>query len=254
MNNIFSDHIGPYLKQKELCKFKSTGRLASDNVKQVREVDYTKPLHYSIEQFFKLFPNAISINLSGKDITDADFVHLGQIQHLNISDCQNITDAAFEHIPRLKSLNMSLTKITDATLLKYKNSLESLNIDYCHNITDNGLMHITKLKTLRMKACELITDQAFANLENLEYLDMTYCSQEGITDEAFRNKNNLKGIRMRSCTQPIIGRYLTKGVHVQTNCSGEFHDPRHVIIMNFRNGMLLKKGVIINNHKFRIKD
>lgn len=253
-NDIFYANIGPCLRQRDLCNFRTINRLARDNVDQVREVDYTKPLHYSIEQFFTLFPNAISINLSGKDITDADFVHLGQIQHLNISDCQNITDAAFEHIPRLKSLNMSLTKITDATLLKYKNSLESLNIDYCHNITDNGLMHLTKLKTLKMKACGLITDQAFANLENLEYLDMTYCSQEEITDDAFRNKNKLKGIRMLSCTQPIIGRYLTKGVHVRTNCSGEFHEPAHIIIMNFRNSMLLKKGVIINSFNFKIKD
>ena len=254
-NDIFYANIGPCLRQRDLCNFRTVNRLAHDNVEQVREVDYSKPLHYSIQKFFTLFPNAISINLSGRqDITDADFVHLGQIQHLNISGCKNITDTAFENIPRLKSLNINDTNITDATLLKYKNSLESLNIDYCHNITDTGLMNLTKLKTLRMKGCGLITDQSFTNLENLEYLDMSYCSQEEITDEAFRNKSKLKAIRMLSCTQPIIGRYLTKGVHVRTNCSGEFHDPRHIIIMNFRNGMLLKKGVIINSHRFRIKD
>ena len=254
-NDIFYANIGPCLRQKDLGNFRAVNRIARDNVEQVREVDYSKPLHYSIQQFFTLFPNAISINLYGReDITDADFVHLGQIQHLNISGCKNITDEAFIHLPRLKSLNISHTTITDATLLKYKNSLESLNIDYCHNITDLGLMNLTKLKTLRIKGCGLITDQAFTNLENLEYLDMSYCSQEEITDEAFRNKSKLKGIRMLSCTQPIICRYLTKGVHVRTNCSGEFHDPRHVIIMNFRNCMLLKKGAIINSHLFRIRD
>ena len=254
-NDIFYANIGPCLRQRDLGNFRAINRLARDNVEQVREVDYSKPLRYSIEKFFTLFPNAISINLSGRDdITDADFVHLGQIQHLNITGCKNITDAAFEHLPRLKSLYMSYTKITDATLLKYKNSLESLNIDYCYDITDKGLMHLTKLKTLKMKACGLITDQAFANLENLEYLDMSYCSQEEITDEAFMNKSNLKAIRMLSCTQPITGRYLLRGVHVRTNCSGEFHDPRHVINMNFRVSMLLKKGIIINSHLFRIKD
>lgn len=253
-NDIFYANIGPCLRQRDLGNFRAINRLARDNVEQVREVDYTKPLHYSIEQFFTLFPNAISINLSGKDITDADFVHLGQIQHLNISGCKNITDDAFVHLPRLKSLNISHTTITDVTLLKYKNSLESLNIDYCHNITDSGVMHLTKLKTLRIKACGLITDQAFANLENLEYLDMSYCSQEEITDEAFRNKSKLKAIRMLNCTQPITGRYLSRGVHVRTNCSGEFHEPAHIIIMNFRVSMLLKKGIIINSHLFRIKD
>jgi hypothetical protein len=245
-NDIFYANIGPCLRQKDLCNFRTINRLARDNVEQVREVDYSKPLHYSIEQFFTLFPNAISINLSGRDdITDADFVHLGQIQHLNISGCKNITDAAFEHLPRLKSLNISQTKITDATLLKYKNSLESLNIDYCNNITDNGLMHLTKLKTLSMEACGLITDQTFTNLENLEYLDMTYCSQEEITDEAFRNKNKLKRIMMLECTQPIIGRYLIKGVRVRTNCGGECRDPRLRKLMNFRVGMLLKKGIFV---------
>ena len=276
MNNIFESHIGPCLNRTELCNFKITSRLARDNVDQVRHVDSTKPINCSISQWLKVFPSAITINLSGRiNITDNDFVQnqLHNIQFLDISDCPNITDAALVNL-NLKSLNIrNSTGITDAALLKLKN-LEHLNISNCPNITDEGLRGLSKLKYLNMSGTPNITDQAFVNLKNLktliikecgnitdlafehlinlEHLDMSYCKQDEITDEAFLNLKNIKTINMRQCTQSIIGiyfKYFNNTVNIVSNYAGEFRDPEIIKIMNLRIKNILKNKHIIHHHR-----
>lgn len=271
MNNIFESHIGPCLNQTELCNFKLTSRLARDNVEQVRFVDSTKPINCSISQWMKVFPSAITINLSGRN----DFIQnqLPNIQFLNISNCPNITDADLVNL-NLKSLNISNSKsITNAGLITLKN-LEYLNISNCPNITDEGLKGLSKLKYLNMsgthnitdhafvnlkslktliiKECGNLTDLAFEHLKNLEHLDMSYCKQDQITDEAFLNLKNIKTINMMQCTQAIIGiyfKYFNNTVSIVSNYAGEFRDPELIKIMNLRIKNILKNKHVIHHQR-----
>ncbi len=158
-----------------------------------------------LAQIIELFPNVVSLNLSGcEEITDAGLAHLKeltQLTDLNLVWCHLITDAGLAHLARLTqltSLNLfGCALITDAGLahLARLTQLTDLNLVWCHLITDAGLAHLAglaQLTSLNLSDCALITDAGLAHLAGLAqltYLDLSDCAL--ITDAGLAHLKEL---------------------------------------------------------------
>lgn len=112
--------------------------------------------------------SVVSVNLSGKYVTDDHLVHLNSFRRLIFLDLSNtqITDAGLVHIKgltKLTHLYLRDTQITDAGLVHLKGltQLESLDLRDTQ-VTDSSLVHLkdmTQLKTLNLRDTQ-VTNKA----------------------------------------------------------------------------------------------
>ena len=172
------------------------------------------------------FPKAEEINISGRTLTDADFVHLKGLKtvimarcsgftgagfvHLKgihtlyMSQCRQITGAGFVHLKGIHTLYMSqCSQITDAAFEHLK-GIKDLEMSRCSQITDAAFEHLKGIHTLDMSQCRQITDAAFNYLKGIHTLIMYHCSQAGITDAAFAHLKGIKELYMGDCNQEGI--------------------------------------------------
>jgi len=143
----------------------------------------------SLAQWREQFPHAKHLNLSGRRLTDDDFVYFEGLESLNISRCRGFTDAAFVHLHGIKELNISGRK----------------------HLTDAAFSHLSGIHTLIMEGCdqEGITDAGFANLRGIHTLIMNYCwnsaynreYQSGITGAALSHLVGIHTLHIKGCFQ-----------------------------------------------------
>jgi len=199
-----------FLPSNSLATLRATGKEARTAVSQVRLDNTGKVVKGSLEAWRKSFPKALSINLSGRVLTDDDFRYLAGVPNVNISYCKGFTDAAFVHLRGIHTLNMSdCRQITD-TAFQHLRGITTLDMTSCSqaSITDAAFQYLSGIHTLNMNFCDqqTITDAAFAHLRGIHTLHMLDCSQAGITDAAFAN---LRGIHTLS-----MGPRITDAVFV----------------------------------------
>lgn len=120
---------------------------------------------------------------------------LGRLQDLDLSACKKLTDGSLIHVIKfqeLRSLSLSMTNVTDATVLAVasKNpSIEHLCLSQCLHITDDAIgavsKHLTRLTSLDIVGCDLLTDKSMHHLQmnckRLKSLDVSFC--KGISPE-----------------------------------------------------------------------
>lgn len=143
----------------------------------------------SLAQWREHFPRAKHLNVSGRRLTDADFVYFNGLESLNISRCRGFTDAAFVHLRGIKELN----------------------ITRCKHLTDAAFSHLSGIHTLIMEGCDQagITDAGFANLRGIHTLVMNHCwnlgynpeYQSGITGAALSHLVGIHTLHIKGCFQ-----------------------------------------------------
>ncbi|KAL9653157.1 hypothetical protein ABK040_006373 [Willaertia magna] len=103
-------------------------------------------------------------------ISDKYFVNLKQLEHLEISDCENITEEYLYFLQNLKTLDVGETNIMDKHLFQLK-QLQSLKVNYCKNITGEFLLHLNKLKDLSIMGINL-KQEYLELLKNIKHVTM----------------------------------------------------------------------------------
>lgn len=180
----------------------------------------------TIAEWREKFPRAKHLNISGRELTDADFQYFAGLESLNISECVGFTDAAFVHLRGIKKLDMwGCPDVTDAAFVNLKGiqmlsiatcegitdaafehlrGIHTLDISYCDKLTDAAFENLRGIHTLSMKKCYGITDAAFVNLAGIHTLDMLGCDHGGITDAAFAHLSGINTLDMSECNQEGI--------------------------------------------------
>jgi len=145
-----------------------------------------------------------TLDLLGKQVTDAGLVHLKGLKGLRVLSLQQtrVTDAGLAHLKELeglRELELSFTRVTDAGLahLKELKGLQSLSVRVCRKVTDAGLVHLKELKGLQ--SLNLlgtgVTDAGLVHLEELKGLQSLWLWGTAVTDAGLTHLKELKGLR-----------------------------------------------------------
>lgn len=116
---------------------------------------------------------------------------LGRLQDLDLSACKKLTDGSLVHVVKfkeLRSLSLSMTNITDLTVIAIAStnpSLEHLSLSQCLSVTDNAIdavtKHLPRLSSLDVTGCDNLTDKSIhliqMNCQRLRSLDVSFCKQ-----------------------------------------------------------------------------
>ena len=210
------------LTEKEKKKIRLASSAFKEAVNVSEEFGYKhKPIKTSLEVWKRKFPKAKYANISRrKDLTDANFVHLENLEYLDMGYCNQskFTDAALTHLKNIHTLIIrGCTQITDDAF-KPLNKLTTLDISYCTQLSTKAFVHFKNIKKLTMNEWDKnkIYSDGFQNLENIEDLSMAFCQSrerivenEGITNAVFNNLPNpdkLKKLDISYCV------YLTDDI------------------------------------------
>ncbi|HUT25704.1 MAG TPA: P-loop NTPase fold protein, partial [Sumerlaeia bacterium] len=159
---VLRDHGQKWLEDKDLRV--AVQEFASTQRQENPTVQFPDSIQEAIRRSLRLkedeplthdrLAGVTTIDLSGKEIHDADLAHLKELKSLTdlyLSDTP-VTDAGVAHLKELESLmTLSLvdTQVTDAGLahLKELKSLTTLALSRTQ-VTDAGLAHLKKLRSL----------------------------------------------------------------------------------------------------------
>jgi hypothetical protein len=115
----------------------------------------------------KLYVRAVTVQLTGQEISDAQIAQLGGLTRLRGLDLRRtaVTDAGLAHLSRLTNLKYL---ILDRTA-----------------ITDNGLTHLSRLPVLRTLSLErtAVTDDGLQHLSRLTRLKRLHLGRTTVTDK-----------------------------------------------------------------------
>ena len=182
-------HILSFLSAPNLASARVVDRGFHEAVQDLRLADKQTVITGSLELWRRSFPNARCINLTGRILADADFVHLRGLLHVCLDETRGFTDAAFSHLTGVQTLSLirCTAPLTDATLA-HITGVKSLNISYTSiPFTDAGLAHLRGIKEFIMQGCReiVISDAGLAHLVGIKKLDIDGYSNPTLTDAAF---------------------------------------------------------------------
>jgi len=186
---IAGPHILSFLSAPNLASATVVDRGFHEAVQGLRLADKQTVVRGSLELWRRSFPNARCINLTGRVLTDADFVHLRGILHVCLDKTLGFTDAAFSHLTGVQTLSLirCTAPLTDAALA-HITGVKSLNISYTRfSFTDAGLAHLRGIKEFLMPGCSVLvfSDAGLAHLVGIKKLDIDGYSSPTLTDAAF---------------------------------------------------------------------
>ena len=181
-----------YLSSTNLSSARGINRGFREAVGSLRVYDTQTVVRGSVELWRRSFPNARAINLTGRVLTDADFVHLRGLTDICLSETSGFTDAGFANIAGVKKLSLfrCTAPLTDAALA-HITGIEFLNMSYTSfPLTDAGLAHLRGIKELIMpqssiRSQAVFTDAGLAHLVGIRKLDIDGYSSATLTDAAF---------------------------------------------------------------------
>ena len=149
----------------------------------------------SVEAWRASFPCARAVNVKGRNIVDADFVHIRgdarvRLHTLDMRNCWRVTDAAFVHLRGIQKLYMN----------------------HCNQVTirDAAFVHLRGIHILYMANCNqaTITDAAFVNLPLIHTLWIEGCNQATITASAFVHLRGIHTLNTFNCSPALRARLL----------------------------------------------
>ena len=167
-----------FLSTREARPLRLVSRVLCADVRNARWYDRETRITGELRKWRACFSDARCANVSERrDLVDADLVHLGGVEEVNLRGCTQISDAGLTHLRGVRVLNIAgCARITDAGLA-HLTGIHTLNMSGCRLITDAGLAHLTGIHTLNMNGCAQITDAGLEHLTGIHTLDMSGCAR-----------------------------------------------------------------------------
>jgi hypothetical protein len=228
-----------FLSTREASSLRLVCKELRASVTDFKWEDGCSSIRGSLGRWRACFPHARVANVSGRaDLTDADFVHLRNVNVIFMMSCTGVTDAAFSHLTACRTLDMSHCNqrgISDAAFPHLVN-IRTLNMSGCNQatitdaafaslaelrslgisqstfglyprlrLTDRAFTGLRKLESLCASGLDAITDVAFDNLTELKQLNLAWCDQSELSDRCFEKLTRLEVLDIRACSQLTDG-------------------------------------------------